>query len=265
MSIKITKEFIRVNFPNLVGIPLKRLIISSLTTYNIICDNKVVDYNLIGNIIQEKIEENNKVTEMFNLIKQEPIKEQNPKQEMQIPLGQYGELMVRKWCTELFPLLSINCEMKSYFTDIILDNKIAIEVKNYKSRSIPTKEVDKFIRDMNIVPFKCGLFVSLSSRISKMPDGFHLQFGDGGKILLYISNSEKSHFKIGILFLLQILSVLHSNIDDLTKTSKIKEYCRITFENINTLKVNIKKTMNSVEGMNKTVDGMYNNLVKYLE
>ena len=45
------------------------------------------------------------------------------------------------------------------------DIKILIEVKNYAS-SIPTKEIEKFLNDVNTTPCDCALFIAFDQRIT---------------------------------------------------------------------------------------------------
>jgi hypothetical protein len=68
--------------------------------------------------------------------------------------------------------------------DIIADN-IMIEVKNY-SVTVPTKEVDKFYRDL--AKFEAGIFISLRSRIAKK-ELFEFDFNNKA-IFICSSNSK---------------------------------------------------------------------------
>lgn len=72
--------------------------------------------------------------------------------------GQIGESHVSN-------ALNLDTTDKNFCGDIRHDN-ILIEVKNYNC-TVPYKEVQKFLRDLELTQKRGGLFISLNSRISK--------------------------------------------------------------------------------------------------
>ena len=84
--------------------------------------------------------------------------------------GQYGENLVESLIEHHFPDYTVEDTTKSAAASdyhLLTDNgdKIMIEVKNYKN-TVPTSEVNKFIRDISQTACKVGIFISLNTGIS---------------------------------------------------------------------------------------------------
>lgn len=153
--------------------------------------------------------------------------------------------------------------------DFILERKnkpkILIENKDY-SRSVPTEEIFKFIRDCEIQ--KCsGLFISNSGICGK--DSYEVQVNDG-EVLVYIQfcNNDSDKVKIGIDIIDHFKEMLDNlNKDDNEEISKevvkeINDEYKLWASNRATMLKTIKEFH---ESMKKQLDAMsIPSLEKYL-
>jgi hypothetical protein len=60
-----------------------------------------------------------------------------------------------------------------HYSSVLNRGRIGIEVKNY-ARTVPTEEVEKFRRDLQMGDFTCGVFISTKASIAKIPKGLHI-------------------------------------------------------------------------------------------
>jgi hypothetical protein len=114
--------------------------------------------------------------------------------------GKIGENVVLEWIRNLFPDGVTEADARPQAMDIRLTIgviKIYIEVKMY-SRSVSSKEVDKFKRDLIQSDTRFGIFVSLGQRISKIGRVLIERVGD--KYAIYLPNATKSSVEWAIVF-----------------------------------------------------------------
>lgn len=90
-----------------------------------------------------------------------------------VKLGQLGEAEVHAYLSELYEVMDTTKRGHAGDFIIIVNGlRILIEVKNY-SRNVPTKEVDKFYKDIDSnSSVDGGLFISLRSGISNISESF---------------------------------------------------------------------------------------------
>jgi hypothetical protein len=156
--------------------------------------------------------------------------------------------------------------------DIMLDRRdkphILIENKDY-NRSVPTEEVNKFIRDIETQKGCCGLFLSQSSGICGK-ESFEIQVHDSC-VLLYIHNvnNDADKIKIGI----DIIDHFKEMLDNLDQGTEVDTINKEIIKEINdeykawvSTKTNMLKGIKEFhESMKKQLDSMnIPSLEKYL-
>ena len=96
------------------------------------------------------------------------------------------------------------------------DASILLEFKHYKN-TVPTKEVDKFVRDLKMSGCMIGIFCSITSSIAKKPKNISFE-PCGSAVAVFIPFSGESHTK-----LITIISwaewFINSRIDNLGTTA----------------------------------------------
>ena len=156
--------------------------------------------------------------------------------------------------------------------DFMLERKdktrILIENKDY-NRSVPTEEVNKFIRDIETQKGCCGLFLSQSSGICGK-ESFEIQVHDSC-VLLYIHNvsNDADKIKIGI----EIIDHFKEMLDNLDQGTEVDTISKEVVKEINdeykawvSTKTNMLKGIKEFhESMKKQLDSMnIPSLEKYL-
>ena len=156
--------------------------------------------------------------------------------------------------------------------DFMLERKdktrILIENKDY-NRSVPTEEVNKFIRDIETQKGCCGLFLSQSSGICGK-ESFEIQVHDSC-VLLYIHNvsNDADKIKIGI----EIIDHFKEMLDNLDQGTEVDTISKEVVKEINdeykawvSTKTNMLKGIKEFhESMKKQLDTMnIPSLEKYL-
>jgi hypothetical protein len=156
--------------------------------------------------------------------------------------------------------------------DVMLDRRdkprILIENKDY-NRSVPTEEVNKFIRDIETQKGCCGLFLSQSSGICGK-ESFEIQVHDSC-VLLYIHNvnNDADKIKIGI----DIIDHFKEMLDNLDQGAEVDTINKDVLKEMNdeykvwiTTKTNMLKGIKEFhESMKKQLDSMtIPTLEKYL-
>ncbi len=99
-----------------------------------------------------------------------------------------------------------NVSKRGKFTDILASpkgtrQKVLIEVKNY-SVNVPSGEVDKFWRDMEVRGAKYGIFVSTETKIAKIPGDVHMD-SKADMICIFVVNSGLGY--VGHLFAYKVI------------------------------------------------------------
>lgn len=74
------------------------------------------------------------------------------------------------------------------------DSSVLLEFKHYKN-TVPTREVDKFIRDLKGSGCTIGIFCSISSSIAKKPKNISFEMC-GSSVGVFIPSSGESHIKL---------------------------------------------------------------------
>jgi hypothetical protein len=156
--------------------------------------------------------------------------------------------------------------------DVMLERRdkprILIENKDY-NRSVPTEEVNKFIRDIETQKGCCGLFLSQSSGICGK-ESFEIQVHDSC-VLLYIHNvnNDADKIKIGI----DIIDHFKEMLDNLDQGAEVDTINKDVLKEMNdeykvwvTTKTNMLKGIKEFhESMKKQLDTMtIPTLEKYL-
>lgn len=76
----------------------------------------------------------------------------------------------------------------------IEDSDIMLEFKHYKN-TVPTKEIDKFVRDLKDSNCTIGIFCSIASAIAKKPKNISFE-KCGSSVSVYIPFSGETHTKL---------------------------------------------------------------------
>ncbi len=113
--------------------------------------------------------------------------------------GDDGEKSADDVIVESFPHLSLeDTSSSSKGGDRMLTDdagcSILLEFKHYKS-SVPTKEVEKFYRDLRLSSCKVGVFCSISSGICKKPKKITFE-PCGSSIAVFIPHAGTEHVKL---------------------------------------------------------------------
>lgn len=139
------------------------------------------------------------------------------------------------------------------------------EIKKYKS-SVPTKEIDKFRRDMSEhIESDIGIFVSLDSGICNIPSSIHIEWSNDNQFLLYLPN----FFKLDINTVLEFIENLFKIVpimrklfskNDIKNESVAQDRINSTLTYIQRAILHIgehmKKFNDNISQLKKAVDGL---------
>ena len=123
----------------------------------------------------------------------------------------------------------IRCSSQSHVADIQIipedGEEIIIESKNYTG-VVPSKEIEKFKKDMNTTNINYGIFISFHSKITGKKN-FEIEQYDDDKFILYLSNIEQNLglVSLGANLMKRISKIVTTNKDVIHKNllkNKIK-------------------------------------------
>jgi len=142
------------------------------------------------------------------------------------------------------------------YTDILAtvsnsNTPVLIEVKDYTG-DVPTPQVDKFWRDMEVRDTKYGIFVSLRSRIAKCSSCINLKH-NLDRTAVFVVDSELNHS--GHLFAFYVVKKL-IELETLKVQDKPTEDLSKTLAKVNDIITEIQTLSNSLEKINSTADGL---------
>jgi len=151
------------------------------------------------------------------------------------------------------------------YTDILAttamtDTSVLIEVKDY-SETVPSSQVDKFWRDMEVRDTKYGIFVSMRSRISKCSSCINLKH-NLNRTGIFIVNSELNWS--GHLFAFYIVKKLVELETLKTKEVPTEEIERV-LSRINENIQEIQKTSEILEGITTTAGSLKEKCIQDLD
>lgn len=141
----------------------------------------------------------------------------------------------------LKPHFRVNCSRKeAKSADIIVNNDILVEVKNY-SKIVPRTEVEKFQRDLGAKGAIGGVFVSLYSPIARKKSFEYTQELVRGSTVptIYISSSNESVILLAVEIIINLTKHIKIN------TEEIVEKLSDMIESVNSLsmiRANIHQT-----------------------
>ena len=151
--------------------------------------------------------------------------------------GQIGENFLESLLKTNFPddIIKVMAQTGRE-ADIHLESKvnpkILIESKLYKN-CVTTKELEKFYNDLDRTGINYGVFVSLTSNITKHR---RLEFERrNGKNIIYIPNAGFDGINViyGILFLREVEKLCNSQLD--ISPQQIQEKCKVIYESVKNL------------------------------
>lgn len=171
--------------------------------------------------------------------------------------GEYGERCVMKLLQEYFPDDSFELTTQmSHSGDIHMhpskkhNGSVMIEIKTYKN-VVPTTEVNKFYENLERINLPLGLFISLTSTISKK---HRLEISrQKGRLIVFIPNALKnpSNIMYGILVLQELY--------EFEKKSKLK------LVNIENIASNIEETLSLFDNYINDVCTSYYDMKKKID
>ncbi len=135
---------------------------------------------------------------------------------------------------------------KGKFSDILAspkgtNQKVLIEVKNY-SGNVPSAEVDKFWRDMEVRGAKYGIFVSMQTKIAKIPSDVQIDT-KADMLCVFVVNSGLGH--VGHLIAYKIVKQM---IERELSFSKLGE------DRLNRVNATLKKVKSDIQVLNDIRD-----------
>jgi len=135
------------------------------------------------------------------------------------------------------------------YTDILAttaetNTRVLIELKDYRN-VVPSSEVDKFWRDMELRNARFGIFVSMRSRISKCSSCINLKH-NMDKTAVFVVNSELNWS--GHIFAFYIIKKL-IELEALKKRE-------VSFEDIGGTLSKIKNTIQEIQKTSETIDNI---------
>ena len=154
---------------------------------------------------------------------------------------------------------------RSIYTDILAtvsnsNTPVLIEVKDYTG-DVPTTEVDKFWRDMEVRDAKYGIFVSLRTKIAKISSCINLQH-NLDRTAVFIVDSELNHsghlfafYVVKKLIELETLKIQDEPTEDLSKT----------VAKVNDIITEIQTLSNSLEKINSTAEGLKTRCIRDID
>lgn len=174
-------------------------------------------------------------------------------------LGKDGELEAYNILNNHFDSV-IDMHDKAHNGDYVVNDKVLIEVKNY-TRTVPTKEVEKFKKDLSSTGKLGGVFWSLNVPIANMGDMKHTMHIINGKEIpvIYINTKSKEVITMAIeMILIEIKSKEMINITNEKEEQKMNEKLMMKMDII-------KGRMNELEQNMKTIITLRNMVKKMSE
>ena len=139
------------------------------------------------------------------------------------------------------------------YTDILATTdanmSALIELKDYNN-VVPSSEVDKFWRDMEVRDARYGVFISMRSRISKCSSCINLK-RNMNRTAIFVVNNELN-WK-GHLFAFYVIKKL-IEIENIKKREVISEDISGAFSRIHNIIQDIKKLSENIDDINKTAE-----------
>lgn len=161
--------------------------------------------------------------------------------------GSLGEIHAHNILVNLLPTaIIINTNTDTARGDIHIQYKgvnILYENKNYDSKNIPKREIDKFLRDVTVTSdCECGIMASLKTGIANR-DNFSISYTENGKPVLYLHKTleNKTNIKFAVELLVSVIK--NSIVFDESKLAKVKT----VLHTINELKKNNDRHHKNIE------------------
>lgn len=144
----------------------------------------------------------------------------------------------------------------SRYTDILAtvsnsNTPVLIEVKDFTG-DVPTTQVDKFWRDMEVRDTKYGIFISLRSRIAKCSSCINLKH-NLDRTAIFVVDSELNHS--GHLFAFYVVKKI-IELETLKVKDKPTEDLSKTLTKVNDIISEIQTLSNSLQKINTTAEGL---------
>ena len=79
----------------------------------------------------------------------------------------------------------VDCSAAAHAGDRMVGSSVLIEYKDYAS-TVPTKEIEKFLRDMRESSARVGVLCSFQSKFARFPDGRPSFLNEGDKIIVLL-------------------------------------------------------------------------------
>ena len=151
------------------------------------------------------------------------------------------------------------------YTDILAtvsysNTPVLIEVKDYTG-DVPTPQVDKFWRDMEVRDVKYGIFISLRTRIAKCSSCINLKH-NLDRTAIFVVDSELNHS--GHLFAFYVIKKL-IELETLKIQDKPTEDLIKTLTKVNDIISEIQTLSNSLEKINNTAEGLKTRCIRDIE
>ena len=151
------------------------------------------------------------------------------------------------------------------YTDILAtvsnsNTPILIEVKDWRG-DIPTTQVDKFWRDMELRDTKYGIFVSLRTKIAKISSCINLKH-NMDRTAIFVVDSELNHS--GHLFAFYVVKKL-IELEALKIQDKPTEDLSKTLTKVNDIISEIQTLSNALEKISSTADSLKTRCIRDID
>jgi nucleoid DNA-binding protein len=190
--------------------------------------------------------------------------------------GKMGERILLEILKSKFPTIGIeDVSGTPHSADILLDSTILLESKNY-SKTVPSKEIEKFMRDMSESKVTFGIFVSFGVGITghhrfsidKFTDPIH---NNEVKFIVYVPYATEELIESAVLMTLELKKFMKTPNEEKKYDHKIENLehiisiCNksmgITMKNIEGILINeLNVIKNYTLSLEKNISGMYNNI-----
>lgn len=131
---------------------------------------------------------------------------------------------------------------KAHNGDYVINDSLLVEIKNY-TRNVPTKEVDKFKKDLQTTGKLGGIFWSLNTPIANIGDMKHTSHIINGKEIpvIYLNTKNKDLIILAIKLILMEISTKYpkSNVDNTDQLNR-------KFELIKTKITDLEQNMHTI-------------------
>lgn len=240
------------------------LIMNKLAKLQETIEDKTVEATLYNELLKVKDKVND--TTEYNYV-QDCLQVMSAKLDIfsnPVTKGKSGEVIVENILLNAFPHAIItDVGKKSKSGDILIEIdgfKILIEVKFYK-RSVPTKEIDKFKRDLECKDYDAGIFISLFSGVCNYKEIICESYKNKHYMIVPMVNC-KDPIIWSVIYLIKILnvnntepSIRESTISSLnsliTVCTSLKRECnkhtKILNDEIKNYKENTQQTLNIIK------------------